>query len=174
VSTVLLSLTQEKYALIDEEDFTKANKYKWHASKSGNAWYARRGWREKGRIWMEEFPNKKFFVRGYGSQGLHNFLMNRLWIDHINGDGLDNRKCNLRPANHSENTINTPIVTGRSHYRGVVLSTPAKRTWKAVIRINGKKTHLGSFKTEEEAAHAYDNAAKEYHREFARLNFPNE
>lgn len=95
-------------------------------------------------------------------------------VDHINGDGLDNRRSNLRVCSHAENRRNSKKVSGRrklaSHYKGV--SHPSKNRWTASITVMWKTLHIGSFKTEIEAARAYDEAARNHHGVFARLNFP--
>ncbi len=95
-------------------------------------------------------------------------------VDHINGDTTDNRRRNLRLAKPDENrrNINTP-PTGTSKYRGVryrIRGNSAK--WYASIGIEGRSVHVGSFDSEIAAAHAYDEASREHHGAFGRLNFP--
>jgi hypothetical protein len=93
-------------------------------------------------------------------------------IDHINGDRADNRWINLRSATRSENLKNAKSRSGASSpYLGVYRHTPGEK-WYARITANGKRIHLGAFACETEAAHAYDAAARLYHGEFARPNFP--
>ena len=109
-----------------------------------------------------------------------NVLMHRLIIraaegsivDHRNGNGLDNRRANLRLVDASINAINrhTPI-RGTSRFNGVNWF-PLTGRWRAQIRANSKFYALGYFFREEEAARAYDEAAKKLHGENARLNFP--
>lgn len=96
-------------------------------------------------------------------------------IDHINGDGMDNRRSNLRVCTYAENNRNRRKRKVRaSAYKGVSRSPEsAKKPWRASIkRPEGKQTHLGCFWTEEEAARAYDDAARELFGEFACPNFP--
>lgn len=89
-------------------------------------------------------------------------------IDHINRDPLDNRKSNLRICTHSQNCMNR-IIVGKSGFRGVVVNGSG---WAAHIKINRKTQHLGTYRTKEDAARAYDAAAQRLFGEFAVLNFP--
>lgn len=93
-------------------------------------------------------------------------------IDHINGDGHDNRWCNLRLASRSQNSRNRrPKAGGTSRYLGVCLYRPTGK-WLAQISVDGRSRNLGYFRDEEEAARAYDRAALEVDPGYARLNFP--
>lgn len=93
--------------------------------------------------------------------------------DHISGDRLDNRRCNLRIATHGQNMVNK-----RGHGASLFLGVHRdRRWWAARIRplgsgSGGLRLYLGKFTDEEEAARAYDRAAREHHGEYARLNFP--
>jgi hypothetical protein len=103
------------------------------------------------------------------------------YCDHINHNGLDNRKANLRVSTHKQNVWHRRKFSGRtydglkrpsrSRYKGVDWSNDIKR-WRVRIRVNGKRIYLGSFDNEIDAAKAYDIAAKKYRGEFAFLNFP--
>lgn len=107
-------------------------------------------------------------VNGRKHLGMHNLLIGRALIDHINHNGLDNRRANLRPASTGQNSANSrPRTGGTSKFKGVYLVTRLNR-WAS--RIRGK--HLGYFDDEVEAAKAYDAAAVEEFGEFAYLNFP--
>jgi len=92
--------------------------------------------------------------------------------DHVNRNGLDNRKANLRPATVSQNLCNRPKrrTKTRSKYKGLEWDKIQKK-WKVRIQLNGRKTYLGSFDNELDAAKAYDNAARKCHGEFACPNF---
>lgn len=90
-------------------------------------------------------------------------------IDHANGDGLDNRRANLRFCTSSQNNWNSK-PKGNSPYKGI--SQRASGKWYAMICRDRKHYWLGMHDTPEEAARAYDEAAKRLHGEFARLNFP--
>lgn len=119
-----------------------------------------------------------------GSERLHRVILSRIinrqmvpseQCDHVNGDRLDNRRHNLRVATHGENAVNRK-AHGASVYLGVHRD---RQRWAAQIRplgsgTNGRRLYLGAYATEEEAARAYDRAAREHHGEFARLNFPQE
>lgn len=124
---------------------------------------------------------KWHFVKryAYGYVLGKNRLMHRLilgltdkniFVDHINGNGLDNRKCNLRKCSHLENMRNMRKRGGTSKYKGVFWDKN-KNKWKANISINYRTIHLGSFDNELDAAHAYDKSAISIFGEFARVNF---
>lgn len=143
-----------KWVLVDIEDFEKVSKYKWYLSSSGYA-IAYSG----GRVWM------------------HRFLINppkNLDVDHINGDKLDNRKSNLRPATRGQNLHSRPkLITNSSGFKGVFFEKSCSK-WRAQIHCKGKKFHCGVFKTAEEAARAYDRYALKLFGPFAWLNFKKE
>lgn len=115
--------------------------------------------------------------RKHNRQYLHRMLMglkngDRMCVDHIDNDGTNCQRKNMRLANwiqNAGNTRNRPV--GASGYIGVHI-LPNSPRFAARIRINGEKKHLGMFDTLEEAARAYDSAALEKLGEFATLNFP--
>lgn len=157
-----INLTQGKTALIDDEDFESLSKFKWHAYKNRNKWYAKRALPKNGK------HDKQHGVK------MHRVILNvsdsKTQVDHINGNGLDNRKENLRPATIAQNTQNRDrTVKNKSGYKGV---RQRGKKWTATIAWNGKQYYIGTFKTKEEAAKAYDTAALKIFGEFARLNFP--
>lgn len=101
---------------------------------------------------------------------LHHFISKLDLVDHINLDGLDNRKGNLRRATKKENNANVaPRKGGSSPFKGVHFAADREK-WVAQIAVDGKSKHLGIFEREEEAALAYDAAARQAYGEFARLN----
>ncbi len=148
-------LTQDRYALVDDEDFEVLNKYKWSYSSAG-----------------------KGYVQRYPGILMHRVVLNAQKneeIDHKNGDGLDNRKLNLRKCTHAQNLRNRRRQKNNtSGYIGVSLQRKRGKKWakwKAQIHFNQKTITLGFFSFKEEAARKYDEAAKIYFGEFAQLNF---
>lgn len=113
---------------------------------------------------------------------LHRFLLDlspgdERQVDHVNGDRLDNRRANLRVVTADENRRNRGVSTSApSPYKGVGYRADSKRRkrWSAHIHASGRLISLGTYLTPEEAARAYDAAARIHHGEFARLNFPQE
>ena len=158
-----IPLTQGKFALIDDEDFELLSQHKWFAAKLGKTFYAAR------KIYCKPKQTTRYMHR----QILRPEKQKE--VDHINHDGLDNRRCNLRVCTRSQNLQNQRFSRGgSSKYRGIYYSRK-KNKWRAQIGIKAhKKTYLGYFDDEKEAAKAYDVAAKELFGEFACLNFKGE
>ena len=102
-----------------------------------------------------------------------NIEKNKLVVDHINRNSLDNRRANLRLATHDENARNRVKINKKcsSIYKGVCWNKHHKK-WQGQIQVQRKSMHLGYFDDELDAARAYDAAAEKYHGEFACLNFP--
>jgi len=157
-----IPLTKGKYAIVDEKDYEYLMKWKWYALKSKNAFYAAR--RQKNSEKEEGDKEKLIFM--------HRVILDApkgMEVDHINGEGLDNQRSNIRLATHAQNMANRK-PWGTSKYLGVYWEKHRSK-WRAQIRKSGKGKKLGIFKEEEDAARAYDVAAKKYHKEFANLNF---
>jgi hypothetical protein len=152
-----------RYALVDQQDFYRVSKLDWIIKEDFDSVYAVRFFKETGRRSRLD--------------SMHRFICKPakgLFIDHKNCNGLDNRRDNLRPATQSQNTCNRPKRRNTtSRFIGVHLAKKEKR-WAAQIKYKGGKKWLGYFDNEEDAARAFDRAARKYHGEFARLNFPQE
>jgi hypothetical protein len=155
---VVIPISRGLVTLIDDADFELVSRHSWSAfpvRQQAERYYAQT--KIEGRT-----------VR------LHRFLVKPppgLTVDHFNGDGLDNQRVNLRIASHSQNNANKSAVTGSVGFRGVW----ERRGWfRAVISDfpARRKRYLGTYDTPEEAARAYDRAARARFGPFARLNFP--
>jgi hypothetical protein len=151
-----IPLTQGRVALVDDSDYEAVLAVgKWHLSTCD------------GRLYAQNAKSKSV-IR------LHKFLTGWPLVDHVNGDGLDNRRANLRRATASQNSANIdPPSHNTSGYKGVTLYKRTGR-WRGHITVDGTQRHLGYFATAEEAARAYDAAALATWGEFARPNFPEE
>lgn len=154
-----IKLSQGKVTLVDDEDFEYLNQFKWCAMKGNSTFYVIRHTSQKNEL------KKECLL-------LHRVIMNApkgVEVDHIDHNGLNNQKYNLRLCTNSQNHMNR-ISHGKSKYLGVSFHTSRKYI-RAVITIKSKHQHIGYFKTEKEAALAYDKAALKYFGEFANLNF---
>ena len=151
-----ISLTQGKVAIVDSEDFEYLSQFKWHAVKLGHNWYANRNIKT---------------LDGYINQRMQWDILGKN-ADHKNGDGLDNRRDNLRICTKAQNNRNQRRVpTELSPYKGVKRKGYRYRTmWEAQIKVKARPVYLGLFGTAEEAALAYNWAALIYFGEFALLN----
>lgn len=145
-----IKLTKGKVAIVDDEDFESLSQFKWHCSVG----YAMR----------REYPSRKILL-------MHRVILNPpegKEPDHINGDRLDNRRCNLRISTRSENNLNKNVQKNSSSgFKGVSWKK-GRSKWRAYMG----GAHIGHFNTKEEAAKAYDKKALEVFGEFAKLNFP--
>lgn len=148
-----IPLTRGLVATIDDEDFPLVSQHNWYAHRAKNGrWYAR--------------SNKKPMIF------MHRLILNAsssVQVDHVDNDGLNNRRSNLRTATQSQNNANI----GPKRLRKTKGTYLDKRcgSWRAEITVNSCHYYLGSYKTESEAAIAYDRAARKYFGEYARLNF---
>lgn len=146
----LIKLTQGFFTKVSDEDYDFLSQWKWHY----NSRYA------------ERTENNKH-VR------MHRFLLNAKdgdIIDHINGNALDNRRSNLRPATVSQNGMNMRKHNGKSVYKGV---SKHGKFWRTQIWSDNKRVFSALTKNERWAGMIYDLNAPALFGEFARLNFPN-
>lgn len=154
-----IQLTQGKVALVDDDMYDYLMQWKWYANNLSGKFYAIRNHRE----------NKKFVAQLL----MHRFIMNPskgLVVDHLNGNTLDNRKCNLRVCTYSQNSMNRiKQINNNSGYKGVSWHKNHK-IYESRIMSNGVNIHIGSFENIIDAARAYNDAAVKYHGEFAKLN----
>jgi hypothetical protein len=150
----IIALTQNRFAIVDADDFDRLSQYSWHL----NGGYA--------------------FRDILGSKPKKSILMHRevlsvskdMEIDHINGNKLDNRKSNLRATTHAQNQWNRgKQKNNTSGFKGVFWKDDHKK-WLARIGVNKKMISLGYYSDSQEASRAYDDAAVRYHGRYARLN----
>lgn len=161
--SIIIPLSQGKAAVIDDGDASLVSGYRWYAVRGHETWYAQahtyRGGRQQTVI-------------------LHRLLMSPpidKFVDHRDGDGLTNSRSNLRLATNQQNQFNQHTKRGSSRFKGVrFCPRHTNRPWEARICVDRRQRSLGSYAAEEEAAHAYDAAARAIHGEFARLNFPDD
>jgi hypothetical protein len=152
-----IKLTRGLIALVDDEDYDYLNQFKWNANKSRDT--------------------KSFYATRYPGIKMHRVIMNtpdNLEVDHIDHNGLNNQRCNLRNCTRSQNHMNKN-PKGDSKYLGVSWDK-SKNKWRTFIQTRQTSDHRrktlysGTFLTENEAAVAYNNKAKEFFGEFANLN----
>jgi hypothetical protein len=150
-----IPLTKGNVALVDDEDYAELSRYRWHF---GCGYAIRNSPTEN---------QKKKTVR------MHTEILGKvdgLEVDHINGNGLDNRRENLRHATRAQNQHNqTQRVGASSRYKGVYWYKTTRK-WSAQIAVNGHGKSIGYYTSERDAALAYNEAARKYFGEYARLN----
>lgn len=153
-----IPLTQGFEALIDDSDHAQVSQFNWHAA------------RRRGRV----YAACRMGPGGSGIVFLHRFLIPGVpQVDHRDGNGLDNRRGNIRAATNQENQRghrrNSKVAS--SIYRGVSWY-PRYLKWRARVTVDNREVSLGYFSAEKDAAQAYDDAARKYFGEFASPNFP--
>ncbi len=158
-----IELTSPKYpdafTIIDDKDVELVSQHKWRVSKSHQRFYA--------------YANIKCGQK-WSTLQMHRLILDAKKgqiVDHVNCDGLDNRRVNLRFCTASQNNQNQASRGGTSLFKGVSRNNKQKK-WMAKIKKDRKVFYLGLFDNEKDAAIAYDNAAKKLFVDFAWLNFP--
>lgn len=156
-----IPLTQGMVAIVGDTDYDSLSQFRWYTSKWGNTYYAMRHSRMS-----ESMPEIIL---------MHRIILNApkgIQIDHINRNGLDNRRANLRFCTRSENAMHQRIHSdNRTGFKGVILlKRTLQKPYIARIWINNKQFHLGCHHTAEAAARAYDLAAVKHYGEFALTN----
>ena len=150
-----IPLTRGMFTIVDESDYEWLNQWKWNAHNRNGKLYAARG------------------TTGNKTVSMHREIMKTpkgMETDHRNGDSLDNRRENLRISTRMQNNQNASIrKDSKSGYRGVHFFKPYNK-WAVYIQANRKSKFLGYFTDPKEAAIAYNDKAKQYFGEFARLN----
>jgi hypothetical protein len=155
----LIDLTRGYVALVDAVDYPMLTAYTWTATVYPNTVYAKATVRGPDGRWTPLFMHRLI-------------IPTPLEVDHVNGDGLDNRRANLRPATqHQQNGNQRPRLGCASAYKGVHWHKQTGR-WNAQIKSGAVRRSLGLFAVEADAARAYDAAARQFFGEFARVNFP--
>lgn len=160
--TKSIPLSRGLTTIVDDQDYEKLSKYKWSAQpmrKKGIGWYAVRT--------AKDSCGKYITVR------MHRAILNMplgATTDHKNGDGLDNRRANLRVCNSIQNACNREKSRNTSsRFKGVTWDK-LRQKWAAQVVRKGKKHFLGRFIDECQAAQAYNEYVSTHYGEFARLN----
>lgn len=154
-----IPLTKNQVALVDKDDYDEMIKYSWHASwdKTTRSFYALRADCRDGKCRTVSM-HRQILGEPIGE-----------FVDHANCDTLDNRKKNLRKANHSQSARNNrKRMDNKSGYKGVCMLPNGK--YRASISVNKKWLHLGVFQSKLDASEAYRKAAMNLHGEFARFD----
>lgn len=153
--TRMIPLTKGYFAKVDECDYDRLMRINWHYRQGYASWTNR----------TDPSAQK--------ATGMHRYIMNTpegMHTDHINGDRLDNRRANLRICTQGENNRNMNRDSrGTSRFTGVYFDKRIGK-WRAAVRANGKRHHLGCFCSEVEAVKVRDAAARRLHGEYARTN----
>ena len=155
-SVSLIPLTRGTFAVVDTNNLRMLNLHRWHIIIT----------KERKRYATREEKGKTIYM--------HREIMNApdgMEVDHINGNGLDNRRGNLRLCTKAQNQMNSAKRTGKSSIFKGVFWYKITGQWRAAIKIARKDIHIGYFDTELEAAEAYDKKALELFGEFAKPNF---
>ena len=152
---ICIPLTQGKHAIIDNDDWELVSKHKWFANKLGGKFYA-----ATYNVRPINLPMHRLIL------GLPDSSM---WVDHIDGNTLNNTRANLRICTPQQNACNRRIRSDNtSKYKGVSYRKDSG-LWRARIGVNGKVINIGHFQDPLDAYNAYCEAAKELHGVFHNL-----
>lgn len=162
-------LTKGQVAIVDNEDYRAIRRLAWHAKWNRGA----KRWEANHSIGFAIAKGK----RGCRSLSMSHFIAGKppanMMIDHKNGNHLDFRRENLRIATRTQNNRNRRIrYDATGPFKGIKLTVSG--TWQARIGVAGRRISLGTFSTPEEAARAYNSAARQHFGDFARLNIIHE
>ncbi len=164
-----IKLTQGKVALVDNADFEALNRFKWQAhrdGKGGGLYYAIRS------VSINRATARMLGIHRQYAVRMHREIMRPLkgeQVDHVDGDGLNNQRYNLRTASHAENVRNRgKQKNNTSGFKGVKWNGAAKK-WEAKIGVDGKDVYLGVYTSKEIAYGVYCEAAKKHHGKYARI-----
>lgn len=158
-----LPISKGHVVLVDDEDYEALSVHRWQAMRHANckSWYAYR---------ITTVNQKRVAI--YMHRQILGVTDPANEVDHRNGNGLDNRRSNLRIGTSNQNRFNVArYKSNTSGYKGVSRRSGTNR-WSAAIKAYKQYFYLGSFASAEEAARAYDKAAREKHGEYAWTNFP--
>ena len=146
------------FSLVDDIDFERLNKFKWYANKGGKNFYAMRNYRVKD-------TRKRKTIR------MHTAILKPLFgqeIDHIDGNGLNNQRKNLRTCTKSQNAMNVGLrIDNKSGCKGVSFDAGTKK-WRVQISIDKKQRYIGIFATKLEAYEKYCATCDKFHGDFAK------
>lgn len=157
----IIKLTKNRFAVVDDADYDRVRKHVWYARKNqtGN-WYAATTIRINGK--RKQIHMHKFLLNIMGRYPL---------VDHVDRDGLNNRRCNLRISTHQQNTRHS--VKRRGHYTSIhkgVCWSSSDRRWLCQVGLGNRKMYRKMFKNEIDAAKEYNRIAREVFGSYAILN----
>lgn len=158
----------QNFALVDAQDYARVRQHTWQIDTT----YRRRTKYARCFLGANGEPaSSRTYVT---STSMHRMITGYRQTDHANGNGLDNRRENLRSVTNQKNRQNTPKQRSKcsSSFKGVSWDPERGKWYCCIIGANGRRIYLGRFRSETEAAKAYDAMARIQHGEFASVNFP--